>query len=159
MTQETKPPTGSYPPGKMPRESLALSAEIWESPPNTAASPGHRTRGPGALPPSSCLDPGEGRSGGGEKKNWKGGKILCLEGEPVRKWTASVSRKTRPSEAGRGLCPNRVAPGRQVQRATVWAAPWGTNQRTEGRARPPGSRAPPAPARCAGPQAAFPGPR
>lgn len=97
-------------PGKMPRESLALSAEVSESPQNTAASPGHRTRGPGALPPSSCLDPGEGRSGGGEKKNWKGGRILYLEGEPVSKWTASVSRRTRPSEAGRGLCPNRLAP-------------------------------------------------
>lgn len=37
------------------------------------------------------------------------------EGERARKVTGSVSRKTRSSEAGRGVCLNRLAPGRQVQ--------------------------------------------
>lgn len=60
--------------------------------------------GPGALPPSWCLDPGEKWSIGGERKNGKEERILGLEGEPARKWIASVSRKTRPSEAGRGVC-------------------------------------------------------
>ena len=48
-----------------------------------------------------------------------------------------MSRKTRPSEAGRRLCPNRVVPERQVQRATVWAA---SEETVKGRAGPPGSR-------------------
>lgn len=48
-----------------------------------------------------------------------------------------VSRKTRPSEAKRRLCPNRVVPERQVQRATVWAA---SEETAKGRAGPPGSR-------------------
>lgn len=37
------------------------------------------------------------------------------EGEPAKKGTASVSRKTRSREAGRGVCLTLLAPGRQVQ--------------------------------------------
>lgn len=147
MAQETKPPQVLIPWKVTQRISDPFQRSLGEPPKHRGVSSTPNSVG---LGHSTILVSGPCR---GIERLWGKGKnereFLVWKKSLRGKWTASVSRKTRWSRAGRGVCLNLLAPGR------VWTSLGNKSANVRsGWAGPPGCRAPPAPVLCAEPQAA-----